>query len=65
MVIGCASGRVRINAREIAAKRLVAPRLGRFHLAQPDVVLEIVIDAGLSEIAGGRFGAGIRVGERL
>src|ERR1700751_275840 len=31
----------------------------------PDVVLDIVIDDGLSDIVAGRFDAGIRVGERL
>jgi DNA-binding transcriptional LysR family regulator len=49
----------------MAAKKLIAPRLGRFHRAHPDVVLDIVIDDGRSDIVAGRFGAGIRVGERL
>jgi len=30
----------------IAAKKLIAPRLGRFHRVHPDVVLDIVIDDG-------------------
>ncbi|ALN90881.1 lysR substrate binding domain protein [Lysobacter gummosus] len=49
----------------MAAKKVIAPRLGRFAKAHPDVVLDIVIDDGLSDIAGEGFDAGIRVGGRL
>jgi DNA-binding transcriptional LysR family regulator len=49
----------------MAAKKVIAPRLGRFAQAHPDVVLDIVIDDGLSDIAGEGFDAGIRVGGRL
>src|ERR1700722_2100950 len=49
----------------MAAQKLVAPRLGRFHRAHPQVVLDIVVDDGLTDIVAGRFDAGIRVGERL
>jgi len=62
---GRTAGTLRINTLGMAAKRLIAPRLGRFHRAHPDVVLDIVIDEGLSDIVVGRFDAGIRVGERL
>lgn len=60
-----ASGTLRINTLSMAAKKLIAPRLGRFHKSHPDVVLDIVIDDGLSDIVAGGFDAGIRVGERL
>ena len=60
-----ASGTLRINTLSMAAKRLIAPRLGRFARAHPDVVLDIVIDDTLSDIAGEGFDAGIRVGKRL
>lgn len=59
------AGTIRINTLSMAAKKIIAPRLGRFHKAYPDVVLDIVIDDGLSDIVGGGFDAGIRVGERL
>ena len=49
----------------MAAKKIIAPRLGRFHRAHPDVVLDIVIEDALSDIVAGGFDAGIRVGERL
>ncbi len=62
---GRTAGTLRINTLGMAAKKLIAPRLGRFHRAHPDVVLDIVIDDSLSDIVEGRFDAGIRVGERL
>ncbi len=62
---GRAAGRLRINSLVMAASTLIAPRLGRFHRAHPDVVLDLVIEDGLSDIVAGRFDAGIRMGERL
>ena len=49
----------------MAARQVIAPRLGRFHRAHPDVTLDIVVDDTLSDIVAGRFDAGIRVGGRL
>ena len=63
--MGRTAGTLRINTLGMAAKKIIAPRLGRFHRAHPDVVLDIVIDDGLSDIVAGGFDAGIRVGERL
>ena len=60
-----AAGTLRINTLSMAAKRVLAPRLGRFAKANPEVVLDIVIDDGLSDIAAEGFDAGIRVGGRL
>ncbi len=62
---GRTAGTLRINTLGMAAKKIIAPRLGRFHRAHPEVVLDIVIDDSLSDIVTGRFDAGIRVGERL
>jgi len=62
---GRTAGTLRINTLRMAAKKIIAPRLGRFHREHPDVVLDIVIDDGLSDIVAGRFDAGIRIGERL
>ena len=59
------AGTLRINTLSMAAKKIIAPRLGRFHRMHPDVVLDIVIDDGLSDIVAGGFDVGIRVGERL
>lgn len=52
---GQATGTLRINTPGLAAKKLIAPRLGRYHRMYPDVVLDIVIDDGLSDIVAGRL----------
>ena len=62
---GQMGGVLRINTLGMAARQVIAPRLGRFHRAHPDVVLDIVVDDRLSDIVAGRFDAGIRVGGRL
>src|ERR1700694_2799306 len=62
---GRTAGKLRINTLGMAAKKITSPTLGRFHRAHPDVLLDIVIDDGLSDIVASRFDAGIRVGERL
>jgi DNA-binding transcriptional LysR family regulator len=62
---GRMAGTLRINTLGMAAKKIVSPRLSRFHRAHPDVVLDIVVDDTLSDIVAGRFDAGIRVGRRL
>ena len=62
---GQIAGTLRVNAPGFAAKKLIAPRLGRYYRMCPDVVLDVVIDDGLSDIVAGRFDCGIRVGERL
>lgn len=62
---GKAAGLLRINAPRSAAIGLIAPRLGRFHRSNPDVVLDITADDTLTDIVAGRYDAGIRLGERL
>lgn len=62
---GRMAGTLRINTLGMAARKLISTRLGRFHRAHPDVVLDIVVDDSLSDIVAGRFDAGIRVGRRL
>jgi DNA-binding transcriptional LysR family regulator len=59
------AGLLRINLPRNAAVGWVAPRLGRFHQKNPDVVLDLVIQDALADIVAGRFDAGIRIGERL
>jgi DNA-binding transcriptional LysR family regulator len=59
------AGMLRINAPRTAAVGLIAPRLGRFHRNNPDVILDIAIEDSLTDIVAGRFDAGIRLGERL
>jgi len=62
---GKTTGTLRINCLSMAAREVIAPRLGRFHSTYPDVVLDIVVDDRLSDIVAGHFDAGIRVGNRL
>lgn len=62
---GRTAGTLRINTLGWAARTIIAPRLGRFHRAHPDVVLDIAVDDGLRDIVAGGFDAGIRFGERL
>jgi DNA-binding transcriptional LysR family regulator len=62
---GRTAGTLRINTPGMAAKKLIVPKLGRFHRANPDVVLDLVIDDGISDIVATHCDAGIRIGERL
>ena len=62
---GQTRGTLRINTLGMAARQVIAPRLGRFHRAHPDVTLDIVVDDNLSDLIAGRFDAGIRVGGRV
>ncbi|MDX8445102.1 LysR family transcriptional regulator [Mesorhizobium captivum] len=59
------TGSLRINVPRIAAMRFIAPILGDFQRAYPDIVLTIIVDDLLTDIVEGRFDAGIRLGERL
>jgi DNA-binding transcriptional LysR family regulator len=59
------SGHIRITASRTAARMVIAPVLSRFAEAYPDIVLEVIIEAGLTNIVAQRFDAGIRLGESL
>jgi DNA-binding transcriptional LysR family regulator len=59
------SGSLRVNASRIAAVHYIAPLVGPFLKAYPDVKLEVVVDDRLIDIVAGGFDAGVRLGERL
>ena len=59
------AGHVRITTSRAAARMVVAPVLPRFTQTYPEIVLEVVIDPGLTNIVAQRFDAGIRLGESL
>ncbi|WP_192243210.1 LysR family transcriptional regulator [Mesorhizobium silamurunense] len=59
------AGSLRINVPRVAAMRFIAPVLGDFQRAYPDVALTVIVDDLLTDIVEGRFDAGIRLGERL
>lgn len=62
---GRTKGTLRVNTPGMAARQIIAPRLGRFHRTHPEVVLDIVVDDTLGDIVAGGYDAGIRVGGRL
>lgn len=55
-------GTVRLSAPQGAVARVLAPRLGPFVRAYPDVVLEVSVDDGLVDIVREGFDAGVRLG---
>jgi len=59
------AGSLRINVPRVAAVRFIAPILGDFQRSYPDIALTVIVDDRLADIVGGRFDAGIRLGERL
>ena len=59
------SGNLRITASRSGARMVIAPVLPRFIQAYPEVVLEVLIEPGLTNIVERRFDAGIRLGESL
>ncbi|MFD2058590.1 LysR family transcriptional regulator [Mesorhizobium calcicola] len=58
-------GSLRINVPRVAAVRFIAPILGDFQRAYPDIALTVIVDDMLTNIVEGRFDAGIRLGDRL
>lgn len=59
------AGRLRINTSRSAARFLIAPRLGAFARAFPEVRVEIVIDDALADIVAAGCDAGVRLDEAL
>jgi DNA-binding transcriptional LysR family regulator len=59
------SGHVRITASRQAARMAIAPALPRFIQNYPDIVVEVIVEAGFTDIVARRFDAGIRLGESL
>lgn len=57
------AGTVRLAASENAAQAVLWPALRRLLPEYPDIKIEIVIEAGLTDIVAGRLDAGIRPGE--
>ena len=59
------SGRIRITASRPAARMVLMPVLPGFVQRYPDIVVEVLIEAGFTDIVARRFDAGIRLGESL
>src|SRR5258706_6372572 len=58
-------GLIRITVPPPAVEMILAPALGRFLKAYPDIRIEISVDATLTDIVADRFDAGVRVGRRV
>lgn len=58
------SGHIRISASKQGA-RVLTPALPDFVRKYPEVVVEVLIETGLTDIVAQRFDAGVRLGESL
>jgi DNA-binding transcriptional LysR family regulator len=61
---GRVAGQLRLNVPRLGGW-LIAPMLGRFHDAYPEVVLDVTVEDAVVDIVKGGFEAGVRLGERL
>ena len=59
------AGSVRINAPPPAVEFMLAPLIGPFLTAYPDISLEIINESAIVDIVEGGFDAGVRFGEEL
>lgn len=59
------SGVLRITAPYVAAQLVIAPRLGEFAKAYPDITLDLRVENGFTDIVAAGFDAGVRLGESL
>lgn len=59
------AGLVRITCSEFAAETIVWPKLKKVLPDYPDIVLELYIEHGFTDIAAERFDAGVRLGESV
>jgi DNA-binding transcriptional LysR family regulator len=62
---GVPSGRLRINAPPPAIDMVLAPMVGPFLEAHPQVDLDIVSESGFVDIVSAGYDAGVRYGEHL
>jgi DNA-binding transcriptional LysR family regulator len=59
------AGTVRIAAGEHAAESILWPAIERLLPDYPDIVIEVVVDNGLTDIVAERLDAGVRLGEQV
>jgi DNA-binding transcriptional LysR family regulator len=59
------AGRVRLVVSPVATMTVLAPKLGEFARAYPDVVLDIVTDESRVDLVAQGFDAGIHLGEYI
>jgi DNA-binding transcriptional LysR family regulator len=59
------AGTLRITSSQSLFDRLIAPMVGDFMRAYPDITLDLVVDSALTDLIAEGVDAGIRLGERL
>lgn len=59
------AGTVRISAGEHPAETIVWPALERLLPNYPDIMVEVIVDNGLTDIVNERYDAGVRLGEQV
>lgn len=59
------AGTIRITTSAHAANTILIPKLGPALRNYPDVKIDIVLDAGLTDIVANRYDAGVRLGEQV
>lgn len=59
------AGTLRITMPHIAAQFVIAPRLGEFAEAYPDITLDLTVESAFTDIVSAGFDAGMRLGESL
>ncbi len=59
------SGTIRVAAGEHATDTVLWPALEKLLPDYPDIKVEVAVDNGLTDIVGGRFDAGVRLGEQV
>lgn len=59
------SGTLRLTVHPLAAVALIAPLMGRFSAAYPEITLDISVDVEQKDIVGDRFDAGIQSGDEI
>ncbi|MDE1146864.1 MAG: LysR substrate-binding domain-containing protein [Azospirillaceae bacterium] len=59
------AGTLRLTSSRVAAERFLAPILGEFHRAYPDIVLDTTVDDVVRDIVAEGYDAGIRLGELI
>ncbi|WP_425437262.1 LysR family transcriptional regulator [Novosphingobium guangzhouense] len=59
------SGTIRITTVEHAAKVVLLPAMERLLPSHPDIMIEITVDYGMTDIVADRFDAGVRLGGEI
>lgn len=57
------AGTARVHAFRSAAERYIAPMLGAFAEAYPDVMVDLTLDDAVVDVVAGGFDAALRIGE--